>query len=289
MGDVQGCADELEHLLERVAAACGGEPFELWQVGDLVNRGPRNLQVLERMRRLQEEGRARIVLGNHDLGLIRAYLGLRPPGPRDTFGDVLASASAGEWIDWLRRLSVVETGHLGDTPFVMVHASLAPGWSLEEAERRARRCEARLRTDDSEALCAFLGGDPHAEETRDDLERMLRGRSVCAGGGWSSDEPRGARDAWHAAWGACAHGYGVVYGHWSMQGLHVAPYLRGLDTGCVHHGRGHDGFLTAWLPDAGASQPFAVPDPGTLVQVKAHAPHYALLLREIEGPPADSS
>jgi hypothetical protein len=67
-----------------------------------------------------------------------------------------------------------------------------------------------------------------------------------------------------------------------MQGLHVAPYLRGLDTGCVHHDRGHDGFLTAWLPDVTASAPFAVPDPGALVQVKAHAAHYKALLEKIE-------
>jgi hypothetical protein len=46
-----------------------------------------------------------------------------------------------------------------------------------------------------------------------------------------------------------------------MQGLHVAAQLRGLDTGCVHHGRDNrDGQLTAWLPDPNASAPFDVPD-----------------------------
>ena len=42
----------------------------------------------------------------------------------------------------------------------------------------------------------------------------------------------------------------------------MAPGLRGLDSGCVHHGRGRDGQLTAWLPD-GAPRPsgaFDVPD-----------------------------
>lgn len=279
VGDVQGCGDELEHLLERLVAVCEGRAFELWQVGDLVNRGPRNLRVLERIRELHEEGRARVVLGNHDVALIRVRLGLRRQGPRDTFGDVLECADVDDWIDWLRRLPVVETGHLGDTPFAMVHASVAPEWTFDELESRARRCEARLRASDLDEVRAFLEGD---SAERDDLERMLCGRSVASDGSWSSEEPRRPREAWHAAFAARGRGYGVVYGHWAMQGLHERPYLRGLDTGCVHHGRGHDGFLTAWLPDLTAHEPFAVPDPGTLVQVKAHAAHYRLLLEKIE-------
>ena len=65
------------------------------------------------------------------------------------------------------------------------------------------------------------------------------------------------------AWRLRDPGFGVVYGHWARQGLHVSPGLRGLDTGCVHHGRGRDGVLTAWLPDSAPSasgDPFAVPD-----------------------------
>ena len=67
-------------------------------------------------------------------------------------------------------------------------------------------------------------------------------------------------EAWHAAWSERGHAYGVVYGHWALQGLHVAPGLRGLDTGCVHHNPERDGTLTAWLPDGHADDPFALPD-----------------------------
>jgi hypothetical protein len=63
-----------------------------------------------------------------------------------------------------------------------------------------------------------------------------------------------------------------VYGHWSLQGLHVARGLRGLDTGCVHHGRGRDGLLTAWTPDE-RPDPFGVPD-DRFVQVRAHARYW---------------
>ncbi|HEX5635437.1 MAG TPA: hypothetical protein VFX50_19475, partial [Gemmatimonadales bacterium] len=76
-----------------------------------------------------------------------------------------------------------------------------------------------------------------------------------------------------AAWARAGHDYGVVYGHWALQGLHVAPRLRGLDTGCVHHGRDRDGFLTAWLPDPRARDPFEVPDE-RFWHVRAHRPYY---------------
>jgi hypothetical protein len=65
-----------------------------------------------------------------------------------------------------------------------------------------------------------------------------------------------------------------VYGHWSLQGLHVARGLRGLDTGCVHHGRGRDGFLTAWLPDPAADEPFGLPD-AAFWKIPARRAYYA--------------
>ena len=55
IGDVQGCADEFEEMLERAERAFG-EHFELWLVGDLVNRGPENLRALRRVRALVEAG-----------------------------------------------------------------------------------------------------------------------------------------------------------------------------------------------------------------------------------------
>ena len=143
VGDVQGCADEFDELLERAAAAFG-DGFELWLVGDLVSRGPYSLRVLHRVRELAEAGRARCVLGNHDVNLLRVAAGQRELSRADSVRDVLEAPDADEWIEWLRRRPLVATGRLGDRPFALVHAAVHPDWDLDELERRARRVEARL-------------------------------------------------------------------------------------------------------------------------------------------------
>ena len=86
IGDVQGCFDELQALLEQIRF---GERDRLWFVGDLVNRGPKSLEVLRFARNLGD--RAVVVLGNHDLHLVTQHEGFERPRPDDTFGDVLAA------------------------------------------------------------------------------------------------------------------------------------------------------------------------------------------------------
>jgi bis(5'-nucleosyl)-tetraphosphatase (symmetrical) len=255
VGDVQGCADELEEVLARARREFGND-FELWCVGDLVNRGPQSHRVLALVRERVEAGRARLVLGNHELALLARWLGVRPAGPTDTLDDLLERRDVDEWCEWLRRQPVAVGGQLGERRFVMVHASVDPRWSHRKVLAAARAVEAQLATPDRAALAAAL-------QNRDErLGRMVSCRSALPDGGWASEPPALVRGAepWHAAWSRAGHDYGVVYGHWALQGLHVAPQLRGLDSGCVHHGRDRDGFLTAWLPHPDAADPFALPD-----------------------------
>jgi bis(5'-nucleosyl)-tetraphosphatase (symmetrical) len=229
VGDVQGCAEELGELLARARAAYG-EGFELWLVGDLINRGPDNLAALREVRALVDAGRARYVLGNHEIGLLLTAAGLRERKPLDSFGDVLGAPDAAEWVAWLRRRPLLETGQLGDQRFAMVHASVHPAWSLAELELRVRRVEARLGAADLHEVNALLAADPSRDPDRDLLGRLTQARSVTRAGGWSPDLPGGELEAWHQSWAAHAHDYCVVYGHW------------------------------AWLPDPRAIAPFDVPD-----------------------------
>jgi bis(5'-nucleosyl)-tetraphosphatase (symmetrical) len=268
VGDVQGCATELGELLDRVRSV-HGEDFELWLVGDLVNRGPASLDALRTVRCLVERGRARYVLGNHEIWLLRSFFGQRALCDSDTMADLLDRPDTEEWVEWIRRRPLVETGDLSGRPFAMVHAAVHPDWDLDTLVSRAREAETRLGHPDRSVAERFLDGDRELDAALEALSLITTCRSVRPGGAWSSEEPTPPAVPWHAAWSRRMHSYGVVYGHWALQGLHVAPGLRGLDTGCVYHGPGHEGFLTAWLPETTEGDPFALPDRG-FWRVRAH-------------------
>ena len=272
VGDIQGCADELDELLAQ-AEDRFGQAFELWVVGDLINRGPDNLRALRRVRERVEASRAHYVLGNHEIGLIATALGVRPLSPFDTYQDVLDAPDAADWLAWIRARPLVVRGELGSQPFVMLHASAHPDWKLDELCERASAAASHLRMSDAE-LAAWLRETGDAD--LDLLSRLTRCRGISASGLWSSEPPieGDGSSPWHTRWAASDPDYGVVYGHWALQGLHVAPLLRGLDTGCVHHGRGRDGMLTAWLPDPGCARPFDIPDE-CFWQIPARRAYYA--------------
>ena len=66
VGDVHGCCDELELLLERCGAC---ELDNLVLVGDLVNKGPKSCAVLD----LVQARRCWAVRGNHDEAALQSH------------------------------------------------------------------------------------------------------------------------------------------------------------------------------------------------------------------------
>jgi hypothetical protein len=92
VGDVHGCADTLRTLLRDAGLAdrsdrwCGGDA-RLWLLGDLVDRGPDGVGVIELVRGLQRDGDVRCLLGNHEVLLLGAWRFPDAPagGPGGTF------------------------------------------------------------------------------------------------------------------------------------------------------------------------------------------------------------
>ena len=103
VGDLQGCLDPLQHLLEKLDFDPAHD--RLWLVGDLVNRGPQSLEALRFVRDLGES--AMTVLGNHDLHLLAVALGGKKTKGKDTLDPILVAPDRDELIDWLRRQPLV--------------------------------------------------------------------------------------------------------------------------------------------------------------------------------------
>ena len=99
IGDVQGCADSLAALVQRLSFR--PQRDRLWFVGDLVNRGPKSAEVLRMIRAAGPS--AQVVLGNHDFHLLAMASGARPVQASDTVSALLDEPDAQELIDWLRQ------------------------------------------------------------------------------------------------------------------------------------------------------------------------------------------
>ena len=140
IGDVQGCFDELQALLAQCAFEAGRD--QLWFVGDLVNRGPRSLEVLRFVKGLGNS--AVTVLGNHDLHLVTQHEGFERPRKDDTFQDVLKAPDAKELVGWLRTRPMMHA----DGDWAMVHAGLLPRWSIQKALSLGKEVEAALAAPD---------------------------------------------------------------------------------------------------------------------------------------------
>jgi hypothetical protein len=197
VGDVHGCAGELEQLLDAVAFTSGDR---LVFVGDLVARGPDSLGVLDIARRTG----AIVVRGNHEQKLL-------------------------DWLEgrerWIRGEATAKAP-IGKMHRDLGHALRPVDWSLLKSSR--------IWVDLPEHALRIVhaGIDPAVPFKRQKPDTMLRIRTVIAADG---NGKRGQRyELWGLHYAGPPH---IVFGHNAAPGLQLHPWATGLDTGCVYGGR----------------------------------------------------
>jgi bis(5'-nucleosyl)-tetraphosphatase (symmetrical) len=236
IGDVQGCFDGLKQLLARFSF--NEDKDRLWFVGDLVNRGPKSLEVLRFVRNLGDQ--AVVVLGNHDLHLVSVHEGCEASRKGDTLEDVLGAPDRKALIDWLRTRPMMHAE--GD--WAMVHAGLLPQWSIAKALALGKEVEAALACSDyRDFLKNMYGSKP--DQWRHDLAGWDRLRVVvnamtrlrfCTPDGKMDFKAKGRRSPdGYEPWFSLRppDEPAIVCGHWSALGLQLSPKLAALDSGCV--------------------------------------------------------
>lgn len=229
-------------LLERIRFDPGRD--RLWLVGDLVNRGPKSLEVLRHVSSLGKS--ATCVLGNHDLHLLAVAAGVRKLSRTDTFGDVIKAKDADKLIDWLRHRPLI--AHDAKRNRLLVHAGLPPQWSVNRALKESARVESLLRSSQwRSALAGMYGNSPRSwaksltreEKLRYTINALTRMRYCDRDGNLRLEYsgPPGTQPKhvfpWFAAPKRKAQGTHIYFGHWSALGVMQVPNLTALDSGCV--------------------------------------------------------
>lgn len=244
IGDIQGCCDEFEALLAQLRFDPARD--RLWLTGDLVNRGPRSLDVLRLVKGL---GPAAItVLGNHDLHLLAVALApSERVKPQDTLGPILRAPDRDELLKWLRSQPLLH--HDVTLGYTMIHAGLPPQWDLETAQSCAHELEQALR-DDTRCIELFthMYGD-RPKRWSADLRGVDRLRFItncltrlrfCRTDGSLELKFKGRIDAapkgvvpWFRVPQRRSRDLRIICGHWSALGYHDGDGVLSIDTGCV--------------------------------------------------------
>lgn len=137
VGDIHGCARELERLVRAV------RPTALVAVGDLYTKGPDPGGVWAVLRAHGARG----VLGNHDARLLSHLAGERP---RDRHAAEVVAALDAVDVGWRAHLAGLPL-FLDVGPFLVVHAGVHPTEGVDGTTRSMAIAMRRFPQDDPEA------------------------------------------------------------------------------------------------------------------------------------------
>jgi bis(5'-nucleosyl)-tetraphosphatase (symmetrical) len=247
IGDIQGCFAQLQQLLKKIHFHPAHD--HLWFVGDLVNRGPDSLATLRFVKDLVEKQRAITVLGNHDLHLLAVGSGIRKLKDKDTFGDVLDAPDVKKLLAWLREQPLFYYDKTLN--YALVHAGLAPQWTLVDALTRQNEISQILRGEHCELLLHHMYSTKPVDvrpshhltdwqRYRSEIDYFTRMRFCTAEGlidlkttGPATENPPGYYP-WFRIPNRANQDLRIIFGHWaSLQGKAADPNVFALDTGCI--------------------------------------------------------
>ena len=248
VGDIQGCYKPLKELLKKVNFSKSRD--QLWCVGDLINRGPQSLDTLRFLQDMDQS--VRIVLGNHDLHFLATHEGCAPPRTKDTLGELLTAKDCDLLSSWLRKKSLahydcVETKN-GVENFLMVHAGVAPMWTLQKTMSLAAEVELTLQSENYKIFLKNMYGDlpirwhdtlQGNERLRTITNYLTRIRFCDHVGSLRLDVKEGLSTApkgfkpWYE-FESISKVATILFGHWAaLDGETGKPKVHALDTGYV--------------------------------------------------------
>ena len=243
IGDIQGCYDEFRLLLKKIQFNPAHD--SLWLAGDLVNRGPKSLEVLQFAYEHQDV--CQLVLGNHDLSLLASYYSQIKLPPKSQFHEIFAAKNIKSLMKWLRQQPMALYDK--NLNVLMTHAGVPPQWDLKTTLACAYELEQVLSQKDTATnfFQHMYGNKPALWSNK--LEGIQRLRYItnaltrmrfCHHDGsldFKSKSSPGKQAKGLLPWYELTNinqQTRVVFGHWAaLNGECPIPNLHAIDTGCV--------------------------------------------------------
>ena len=240
IGDVQGCFDELISLCSKVNFDPSKD--KLIFAGDLVNRGPKSLEVLDFC--LKNKKSIKAVLGNHDFYLL--YLIEHKKNNR-SLKKILTAKNIIGIHKWLKKLPLLLKINIGSHVFWISHAGIPFIWDFKLAKKLSKEVQVGLKEDSYELLKKMWGDAPSKwnnklekyERYRVIINYFTRMRFLDEKGSLKLKKKNLKPEKNHIPWfEQTKHNLkkneSIVFGHWAaLEGKTNLDNIIGLDTGCV--------------------------------------------------------
>ena len=243
IGDIHGCFDELCDLLDQISF--NAERDALWFTGDLVNRGPKSVEVLRLVYRLPNKV---VVLGNHDLHLLAVHSGVKRfhKSATATLQQLSTAKDAMELLSWLRSCPLAY--YHPQFNVLLTHAGLYPGWSVNDALTLATEFAQQLKSPNGNELLNNIYGDL-PNRWQPELSGFERYRFIASAlTRMRFIHPNGELDFSYSGTVSAApkplipwfdllpvpQSPRLIFGHWAaLNGTTGRKDIIGLDTGCA--------------------------------------------------------
>mgnify|MGYP006077983783 CR=1 FL=1 len=249
LGDIQGCFKEFKAALKKVEF--NPKKDFLWLAGDLINRGPDSLELLEYVYKIKD--RVHIVLGNHDLHFLACFYSDRKISKNDTLTKLFASEFCETYADFLVNQPLLFLKEIksidGIRKIAMVHAGIPPSLDFDQCIELNHFFQRSLIKNPKKTLNKVFDRSPailkpnfKKSEKISFFSNALTRIRICKENGKIKFSHKGGLenlpenyDAWfNFPSKFLFEDIELIFGHWAaLDGKTNLKNIIGLDTGCV--------------------------------------------------------
>ena len=246
IGDVQGCFNELKHLLKKIKY--NRKKDKIIFAGDIINKGPQSLKTINFIMSLGKN--AQIVLGNHEILFLAHSYNYLPFEKKNTFNEIFNYDKLTEIQEWICNQKIL----IKIDNIFITHAGIPHIWSPKKSIKRAREIEFILKNQTTRKLLLsniFNGKADIWNKELEGVERWIcilnyftRMRTITSMGKLNLNNTINKKNIddfqpWFRFKNKKLKSlHKIIFGHWAaIKGKTNSEQAIALDTGCVFGGK----------------------------------------------------